>query len=167
MSEELTTIAMTVSLDEGCWGMMCGPQQVAMPSGAIENHWVERFRVIRGDKIAIHAVDHGPAENFKGVPDLQMPSYGDDSIGWMMQAAEHHRHDTRWEKRRREMIAESTMIRTVLQQIEENRDYIANRSTFGPHVNKQRNVFDSNVPRRRLRDKRQAYSGTIPQGQRR
>jgi hypothetical protein len=110
-------------------------------------------KVVRDDRLAEFTTDFGPAQDFEHIPPLFIPSFGDDTVAQLQELAERHRHDLRWAKRKQEMIAESTLIRDILRQTEENREWIANRSQFGPVANVQRNVYDTNVARRRLKAK--------------
>jgi hypothetical protein len=108
-------------------------------------------KVVRDDRLAEFTTDFGPAQDFEHIPPLFIPSFGDDTVAQLQEMAEHHRLDLRWVKRREEMLAESTLISDILRQTEENREWIANRSHFGAKVAVQRNVYDTNVVRRRLK----------------
>lgn len=154
-------ITLYASPDEPCHSLMEGPRKVYLPNGAIENHWVQRVYVIRDDTVAEYSVDYGPAENYAEVPPLMVPSFGENTVAELQDMAERHRHDDKWIKRRKELQAESTLIADVLRDIERNREVIANRSQFGPGISVQRDAYDSNVARRRLRDRRQVYTGIV------
>ena len=157
-------VATSVHGDEPCYSLVAGPRLVHLPNGAKERHWVERVYVIRGDAMAEYCEDYGPAEDYAEVPVLMLPSFGENTVAQLQEMAERHRHDDKWIKRRKEMLAESTLIADVLRDIEENREYIANRSQFGPGISVQRNIYDSNVAKRRLRAAYQKRTGIIPHG---
>lgn len=144
-------ITLSTSKDEPCWGLLERPQQVPMPDGSIRLRWVQTVSVVRGDRIAHWETDFGPAEDFDEIPPLLIPSFGDDSVGQLQELAERHRHDLKWALRRKERLAQSTLIAGILRQVEENQEWIANRSQFGPGISVQRNAYDSTVARRRLR----------------
>ena len=129
-------IADRISPDEPAYGLQEGPYTV---NG--KRRWLQYVFVIRGDAIANHITDFGPAEDFKDIPPLLVPSYGDDSVAELQEMAERHRHDDRYVRRAREMLAESTLIRDVLRQEEMKIAGFANRSSFGAGGNYQRNGF--------------------------
>jgi hypothetical protein len=149
----LYTLTDHVYPDEPCWGLREEPQIMAFPDGSRQRRWVQKVKVVRGDNLAYFQTDFGPAEDFAHIPPLFIPSFGDDSVAQLQELAEGHRHDLRWAKRRQEMLAESTLISDIMRQSEENREWIRNRSVIGPKVAVQRNVYDTNVVRRRLKEK--------------
>lgn len=161
---KIDIVATRVQPDEPCWGLVAGPRKAFLPSGAEDWHWVERYWVIRDDQIAEYSADQGPMELWGEVPPLMIPSFGENSVAQMQEMAEAHRNDDKWIKRRQEQLAASTLMRDIVRNIEEKREYIHNRSQFGPGISKQRNIYDTNVARRKLRDRRKEYSGVIPQG---
>lgn len=118
--------------DEPCWGLNEQPLIMAFPGGSRLRRWVQKVRVVRDDRLAEFATDFGPAEDFEHIPPLFIPSFGDDSVAQLQEMAEHHRHDLKWEKRRKERLAESTLIKDILQREEEKRDWVVRRSRFGP-----------------------------------
>jgi len=97
--------------------------------------------VIRGDAIASWTHDYGPAENFRRVQEILIPSFGENTVGQLQDLAERNRHDTYWANRSDEMLAESTLIGDVLKGDEERKNRIRNRSTIGPHVRIERNGY--------------------------
>ena len=157
-------VTLQVSPDEPCWGLRQGPRLEAMPDGSRQRRWVERTYVIRGDAVAEFSFDCGPVEDWPDATETVYPSFGENSVGELRWLAERDRNSTKWADYRKRLQSESTLIADVLRQEEENSAYIHNRSVFGPAVNKQRNVYDSNPARRKLRDRRKDYSGIIPQG---
>lgn len=153
MTTAPTPIALSVFPDEPCWGLNEQPRIMALPDGSRQRRWVQTVKVVRGDRLAQHTTDYGPAEDFKHIPPLFIPSFGDDTVAQLQEMAEHHRHDLRWVKRREEMLAESTLLDDIIRQTEEDREWIANRSKFGPSISVQRNVYPRSVVRRRLKEK--------------
>ena len=91
------------------------------PNGSQAWRWVQTVFVVREDTIAAHTTDLGPAENFEGVIPLMMPSLGDDTVAELRAYAERNRADTYWSNRAKEMLAESTLVKDHLDQIERNR----------------------------------------------
>ena len=158
-------ITATAHPDEPCFGMVCGKRLVHSPDGSQQYHWVERYYVVRGDAIAEYSEDFGPAENFKEIPELQMPSFGNDSVGQLRDFADRHRQDLRWAKRLQERKGESTLMKDMVQQFEEGHELIANRSVIGPHRTIQRNGYDRNIVKRKQRERRKEYYGIIPQNE--
>jgi len=153
MPKTLAAITLSVRPDEPSWGLDEQPRIIAFPDGSRRRRWLQRVKVVRGDKLAEFETDFGPAEDFDHIPPLFIPSFGDDSVAQLQEMADNHRHDLRWVKRREETLTESTLIADILRQHEENREWIANRSQFGPAGAVQRNVYDTNVARRRLKAK--------------
>lgn len=93
------------------------------PHGSMRRRWVQTVFVVRGDTIAAHTTDYGPAENFKNVTPLMMPSFGDDTVAQLREHADRNRLDTYWQQRAQEQLAESTLIRDHLDQLESGREY--------------------------------------------
>lgn len=87
-------------------------------NGSQSWRWVQTVFVIRGDAIAAHTTDYGPAENFESTTPLIMPSFGDDTVAQLREHAERNRHDTYWQERAKAQLAESTLIRDHLNQVE-------------------------------------------------
>ena len=135
-----------------------------MREGPLNGHWVTRVYVVRGDAIAEYREDHGPIEDWPNATETVYPSFGENSVGELMFLAERDRHDNQWFNWREELKAESTLIPDILRQNEVNHEWIKNRSVIGPGITVQRNEYDSNIVKRKLRDKRKTYSGIIPQG---
>ena len=93
------------------------------PNGAQSWRWVQTVFVVRGDTIAAHTTDYGPAEDFAGVIPLMMPSFGDDTVAQLREHAEKNRHDTYWQQRAKAQHAESTLIRDHIEQIDKMKEY--------------------------------------------
>ena len=95
-----------------------------MPDGSLSWRWVQTVFVVRGDTIAAHTTDYGPAENFEKVTPLFLWSPGDcDTVAQLREHAEKNRHDTYWYDRTQQMKAESTLIRDHIEQIEMVKTY--------------------------------------------
>ena len=151
-------ITTQIAPSEPCHGIFEGPQN---------GRWVQKVWVIRGDAIARYETDLGPEEDFATVTPLVMPGFGDESVAAFQWWAEKNRHDDYWTRRAEEMLAESTLIKDHANQAEQDWAQIENRSVFGPVISVQRNVYDPTVAARKLSQRRQEYTGIIPQRGRR
>lgn len=110
--------------DEGCWGLREEPRMMPGPDGVSQSwRWVQTVFVIRGDTIAAHTTDYGPAENFEGVTPLMMPSFGDDTVAQLREHAERNRHDNYWQQRAAQQLEESTLIKDHIAQLEMTHEY--------------------------------------------
>lgn len=112
--------------DEPCYGLFEGPDR---------GRWVQKVWVVRGDALARLQTDYGAAENFSRIQPLIMPSDGENSVAELQYHAEKNRQDDYWARRRDEMLASSTLIPDVINQIERQ----ARPSVFGPAVSVERN----------------------------
>lgn len=164
MVTKIKPITLAVYPDEPCWSLFEAVQKVSMPDGSIQRRWVQKLRVVRGDSLAYFETDFGPAENFAEVPPLILPSFGENTVAQLQEMAELHRRDDKWIKRRKELEAQSTLKADLLHQLEVEREVMRNRSHFGPGISVQRNFYDTNVAKRRLRNRRKEYTGIVPQG---
>lgn len=129
--------------DEGCHGLYEGPRTV---NG--KRRWIQAVYVVRNDTIAEWTKDYGPAENFPRIQPVIIPGLGDDSVAEVQAMAEKNRHDTYWADRADEMLAESTLIKDHIDQLEKDQLRARNRSVIGPAVRTQRNGYS------RVREKR-------------
>jgi len=109
--------------DEPCHGLREEPRMMPGPSGAQSWRWVQTVFVVRGDAIAAHTTDYGPAEKFAQVTPLMMPSFGDDTVAQLREHAEKNRHDGYWQDRAQAQLAESTLIRDHMNQIAMKAEY--------------------------------------------
>lgn len=116
-------VALMVSPDEPCHGLREEPRMMPRPDGSQSWRWTQTVFVIRGDTIAAHTTDYGPAEDFANVTPLMMPSFGDDTVAQLREHAEKNRHDTYWQDRAKEQQANSTLIRDHIEQIDMKREY--------------------------------------------
>ena len=132
--------------DEECWGLREGPRG---------GRWIQAVYVVRegGDAIAEWTKDYGPAEDYEHIQSLIIPSFGENSVAQLQELAEKNRHDHYWSHRREEMLAESTLIADVLRQDEERKQQIRNRSVFGPHFTRERNLYSQERTRRIIKEK--------------
>lgn len=93
------------------------------PDGSSTWRWTQTVFVVRGDTIAAHTTDYGPAENFAKVTPLMMPAFGDDTVAQMREHADKNRRDTYWHDRAEAQKAESTLIRDHVNQIAMTAEY--------------------------------------------
>jgi len=124
--------------DEPCHGLREEPRMMPVPGGGSQWRWTQTVFVVRGDAIAAHTTDYGPAENFRHVTPLFMPSFGDDTIAQLREHAEKNRHDTYWQDRAKEQQAQSTLIRDAIRYAEERKRRRLHQTTSGPAVTVQR-----------------------------
>lgn len=143
--------------DEPCYGLYEGGVLMPQPDGSTDYRWVQDVIVIRDDNRAHFITDLGPEANFKYVTPIMIPSLGDDTVAQLQDFAAKNRQDFYWQKRAEEMLEGSTLIRDLINQEEETRQIIRNRSTLGPHFTKQRNGYAQEAMRRRLQAKRENY----------
>ena len=125
-------IASSVHPDEPAYGLWEGREG---------GRWIQRVFVVRGDRKAQYVTDFGPASDFPDATGTIYASFGDDSVGQLQELAERDRHSDKWAKRRREMQAESTLIKDILRQEETMMEVSRNRSHFGPIISIQRIDF--------------------------
>jgi hypothetical protein len=78
-----------------------------------------------------------------------MPSMLTDTVAQLQEHAEKNRHDNYWAKRRRELLADSTLVSDALTNLEMERELLRNRSHLGPRLSVQRN----DVPREAIQSK--------------
>ena len=110
--------------DEWAYGLREGPRMMPGPNGTQSWRWVQTVWVLRGDAIAAHTTDFGPAENFQHVTELVMPSTGeDDTVAQLREHADKNRHDTYWQDRAKEQQANSTLIRDHMNQVAMTAEY--------------------------------------------
>ena len=128
----MKVVTQRVHPDEPAYGLYEGPKG---------GRWVQRVFVLRGDRIAKFETDFGPASDFPDASEIIYASYGDDSVGQLQELAERDRHSDKWAKRRREMQAESTLIKDILEAEEALLEARRNRSHFGPGISVQRIDF--------------------------
>ncbi len=121
-----------LSATEPCYGIWEGHE---------DGRWIQKCFVVRGDTIAKFLMDFGPAENFEMTTPIFLPCKGNCSVAEMQAWAERNRHDTYWQTRAKEMLAESTLISDLIEQQEKILSVAANRTTIGPHQRVQRNGF--------------------------
>ncbi len=138
----MNVVTTRIHPDEPAYGLYEGPKG---------GRWIQRVFVLRGDRIAKFETDCGPASDFPDATEIIYASYGDDSVGQLQELAERDRHSDKWAKRRKEMQAESTLIKDILRQEEEMMEVRRNRSHFGPLVSTQRIDF----PREAVEERRQ------------
>lgn len=115
--------AAMVHPDEPAYGLREEPRLMPGPNGSSSWRWIQTVFVIRGDAIAAHTTDFGPAENFNLVTPLMMPSFGDDTVAQLREHAEKNRYDTYWQKRAEEQLENSTLIQDAIAQLEMQKEF--------------------------------------------
>lgn len=137
MSYPLTSFLLP---NEPAWGLLERNQLVPVGKGT-ELHRIQKVFVVRNDAIACHVKDLGPAANYKA-PEFWHELAGVHSVAEALELADCDRiHDDYWEKRQKEMSAESTLIQDAINWRETAHRVIHNRSSFGPGIAVQRNGF--------------------------
>jgi hypothetical protein len=118
---------------------------------------IEQIFVVRGDAIAKYETDYGPSSDFPDFTETIYPSpLGENSVAQLQEMAECDRHSDKWAKRRREMQAESTLVKDILRQEETLLNVRANRSIIGPAITVQRNDFPREAVNAKFKEKRNA-----------
>jgi hypothetical protein len=110
--------------DEPAYGLREEPRLMPGPDGSSRWRWVQTVFILRGDAIAAHTRDFGPAEDYRHVTPLMMPSFGDDTVAQLREHAGRNRQDTYWRQRAKEQRAGSTLIRDHIEQLEMRREYV-------------------------------------------
>ncbi|KKL55408.1 hypothetical protein LCGC14_2255690 [marine sediment metagenome] len=144
--------------DEPCHGLAEGPMH--MPFGAgFQRRWVQRIFVIRGDAIAKHMIDLGPAEDWedRAMP-LIMPSFGENTVAQLQESAEQTRNEGKYIRYRTDLLANSTLIEDSLAGLEQQYLAKSNRTTIGPHVFAQRGSYPGQFARRELKERVNGHS---------
>lgn len=146
-------ITTQVSPDEPCMGLKEGP---------VNGRWLQQVFVVRGDAIAKHETDLGPAENFESViVPMAIIGFGDDTVGECMEAAVRNRADFYWRNRAREMQEQSTLMRDIVRQREMIHEAIHNRTISGPYQTTQRNGYSRVTTQRQLIEKKRERTGKV------
>lgn len=152
---KLSIVTDHVHPDEPCHGLAEGPLAMPYPEGpGMRQRWVQRVFVIRDDAIAKYLWDIGPVEDYEeSVMPILMPSFGENTVAELQAHAERNRHETKYMRRRQEMMDESTLVEDAIAEVE--RRYLAksNRTVIGPHVFAQRNGWPEQTATRVLRDR--------------
>ncbi len=152
--------------NEPCYGAAQGPRLIPLPDGSQQWRWLEWVFVIRGDAIAKWEKDHGPAENFKGMTETRDPLDGELSVQEVQEMMVQDRTDHYWQDKLPELRAQSTLMKDAMDQLEERRAIIHNRTVSGPGGTRQRNGFSPQAIQRIISQKRQDYTGIVPRRQR-
>lgn len=120
-----------------------------------------RLVILRGGQKVGVVIHHGPDPEYSGkIPPMFIPSVeGECSVALMLEGSEQHRHDLQWYIKAKEQLAQSTLIPDIIKQEEEAREWIHNRSTFGPHVTKERNGYSHETTVRDWFDTRAERTG--------
>jgi hypothetical protein len=144
-----------ISPDEECHGLAEGPLSMPYPEGpGMRMRWVQRVFVIRDDAIAKYMWDIGPVEDYENkVMPILMPSFGENTVAELQAHAEKNRHETKYMDRRREMMAESTLVQDAVDQVELRYKAKSNRTVIGPHFRAERNAWPEQTAVRALRDR--------------
>ena len=131
--------------DEECHGLWEGPRK---------GRWIQAIYVIRGDTVAEWTHDYGPASQYKDIQPIMMPSYGENSVAQLQEHADKNREDTYWADRVKTMKGESTLIADVIQQDEEMKLQIKNKTVIGPYRTVQRTLHSQQKVREAIKEKR-------------
>ncbi len=118
-------------------GLFEGPRSIPGKG----KRWIQAIYVIRDDTIAEYTQDLGPVSDYERIQPMFIPGFGDDTVAQVQELAEKNRHDEYWANRVDEMLAESTLVKDHLQQLEQNREIVLNRSRFGLGGSTQRNGY--------------------------
>ncbi len=137
------------------------PGEVCMGSrqGPIGDRWIERIWVVRGDTIARFETDCGPAANYEHIAEVIIPGDGVTTVDEFRYEAERHRNDLRWWNHLQRVKAESTLMADVNEQRDARREYIKNKSVFGPYFKIQRNIYNRENGWRKFFDTRAERTG--------
>lgn len=142
-----------LAYDEGAYGMSVWEDEEGFKTA---------ITVLRGGNPVRFVIHHGPDPEMTGkVPPMFVPSVeGENLVGLMLDMSESHRKDLRWFKRAQEMKESSTLIPDILAQELKLREWIHNRSSFGPYQRTERNGYSHETTVREWfteRDKRRGY----------
>ena len=139
--------------DEPCHGLAEGPLHMPHEQG-FRRRWVQRVFVIRGDAIAKHMIDLGPAEDWeeRAMP-LVMPSFGENTVAQLQESAERSRNEGKYMRYRAELLESSTLIEDSLAGLEQQYLAKSNRTIIGPHVFAQRGDYPGQFARRELKER--------------
>lgn len=147
--------------DEPCYGGFEGPMMLSFPDGSQDWRWCQVIRVIRGDEKAEYLKDMGDSDDFELVTPIMIPSFGENTVGQILDKLERNREDTYWQTRAKEMQAESTLIEDHIRQWEQIHEVIQNRSVFGPGGHLQRNGYSKTTLERQLMARKREATGRI------
>ena len=154
----------SVSPNEPCYGLWEGYEVAPIPgapNGASDWRWIQKVFVVRGDTIAKHITDMGPADAFEMITPIFIPNEGTDSVAVLQAMAEKNRHDTYWQTRAQEQLAESTLISDLIEQEQKIHAVIHNRTSNGPYVTNQRNGWSRVTTQRNFKERRQQRTGKV------
>ena len=118
-----------------------------------DGEWVQRTFVLRDGEVACFQRVIGPASDYERVQPLLMPSFGENTVAEMQYWGEKNRHDTYWATRSEEMLAESTLIKDHVDQLEEVTMVRGNKSVLGPYQSTQRIGYPRGDELRRVKEK--------------
>lgn len=132
--------------DEPAWGLYEGPRNVPRKG----HRWVQAVYVLRDDAIAEFCTDIGSADLFERIQPMILPSPdGCNTVAQLQEFAAKNREDTYWADRVDAMLAESTLVKDHLRQLEQNKELVRNRSHFGAVGGFQRNGYPRKAARER------------------
>lgn len=154
----------TISPNEPCYGLWEGFEIAPVPgapNGAKDWRWLQKVFVVRGDMIAKYITDFGPADDFEMITPIFLPNEGTDSVAVLQAMAEKNRHDTYWQTRAAEQLAESTLISDLIEQEAKIHEIIRNRTTSGPYQTNQRNGYSHETTMRNFKERRQQCTGKV------
>lgn len=154
-------VTLHVLPDEPCYGLAERPMMRALPDGSRQWRWVQQVFVVRDDTISKYETDFGPAENFRDITPMVMPSHGTDTVAQLQEFAARNRQDDYWQKEAQAQQAESTLITDHIRQFEQIHEVLRNRSTFGPAQSTQRNGYSDVTFQRGLIQQKRERTGKV------
>ena len=139
--------------DEGCWGILEGPQM--LPHGkSFRRRWVQYVFVVRDGAKAKYILDLGDADYWeaRALPQA-IAGLGDDTVAELQEWAERDRLEGKFMQYQKQLLEESTLIEDSLAGLEQ--EYLAkrNRTTIGPHVFAQRGDYPGQFARREIKER--------------
>ncbi|MCR4341028.1 MAG: hypothetical protein NUW01_14195 [Gemmatimonadaceae bacterium] len=139
MANSVMPVALVISPDEPCYRL---DERHMQSPGNRGFHRYQRLLVIRGDRLAEHVVDLGPASKWKGVEQFAMPGgvidrttkriWIEHTVGEMQEMAETHRNGFM----KGPQHEPTDLKKRLLESLDRQR---ARGSVFGQHMRVERN----------------------------
>ena len=121
---DLTIIAKEIHPDEACWGLT----EMVLNKTTKGRQRYQLVYVNRNDRIVPFVQ---PLRGNLGVPTLRIPSFGDDTVGELMDLADEFRNNHNLTELLKEKKESSTLINDVIALSEMIQRVKANKSVFG------------------------------------
>ncbi len=120
----------------------------------MRRRWVQRVFVIRDDAIAKFVMDIGPAEDYEDrIIPILLPCFGEHTVAEFQEEAVRNRHETKYMRRRDEMLAESTLVEDAIAIVEQRYLQKSNKTLVTPSGMTQRDGWSQATAERVLRDR--------------